>query len=250
MAGILGKLGQVLYRIWFYVLVAVPILVFLPFLILSTLSQRTYGGFFWMARNLWAIPVLYGMGCPPRVVREQRMAVGQSYMLVANHRSMLDIMLMLYVARNPFVFVGKRELVKIPIFGFFYKRVSILVDRDSPKSRTGVYRRAESRLRQGLGICIFPEGGVPEEDVMLDTFKDGAFKMAIANGIPVAPMTFYDCGERLPFSLSHGGPGRLRVRTHHFIETSALNSDDMPGLRDQARELILTDLLQDHKSES
>ena len=50
-------------------------------------------------------------------------------MLVANHTSMLDIMLMLKVSKNPFVFIGKKELAKIPLFGFFYKRVCIMVDR-------------------------------------------------------------------------------------------------------------------------
>ena len=120
-------------------------------------------------------------------------------MLVANHTSMLDIMLMLRVSRNPFVFVGKKELVRIPVFGFFYKRVSILVDRESSRSRTAVYRRAQKRLQNGLSICIFPEGGVPDEKVMLDTFKDGAFKMAIAHGIPIVPITFFDCKERFPF---------------------------------------------------
>lgn len=71
-------------------------------------------------------------------------------MLVANHTSMLDIMMMLHISKNPFVFVGKKELVKIPIFGFFYKRVCIMVDREDTKSRTGgVYRRAQRRLNQG-----------------------------------------------------------------------------------------------------
>ena len=186
------KSGQTLYRIWFYVLVAVPILVFFPFLLLFTLTEKWYPQFFWLARNLWATPILYGMGCPPQITYERKMQKGKGYMLVANHTSMLDIMLMLYVNKNPFVFVGKKELVKIPLFGFFYKRVCIMVDREDTKSRTGVYRRAQRRLSQGLSICIFPEGGVPEEQILLDEFKDGAFKMAIAHSIPVVPMTFYD----------------------------------------------------------
>ena len=113
-------------------------------------------------------------------------------MLVANHTSMLDIMLMLRASKNPFVFVGKKELVRIPIFGFFYKRVCIMVDRESTRSRTAVYMRAQKRLNSGLSICIFPEGGVPDESILLDDFKDGAFKMAIAHNIPIVPMTFYD----------------------------------------------------------
>ena len=123
MLGIIKNVGHWLYRVWFYILVAVPIFLFFPFLLATTISEKTYPQFFWLARNLWARPILYGMGCFPKVVREQRMDRGKSYMLVANHTSMLDIMLMLHVSKNPFVFVGKKELVKIPIFGFFYKRV-------------------------------------------------------------------------------------------------------------------------------
>ena len=178
------NIRHILYRIWFYILVTLPIILFFPFLVLSTLNEKWYRQFFWLARNLWARPILIGMGCPQKIVWEQKMVKGKSYMLVANHTSMLDIMLMLRISNNPFVFVGKKELVKIPLFGFFYKRVCIMVDRDDSRSRTGVYRRAQRRLDQGLSICIFPEGGVPEEDVLLDDFKDGAFKMAIFRWYP------------------------------------------------------------------
>jgi len=164
-------------------------------------------------------------------------------MLVANHTSMLDIMLMLRVSKNPFVFVGKKELSKIPVFGFFYKRVCIMVDRESTKSRTGVYRRAQRRLNQGLSICIFPEGGVPEEDVILDAFKDGAFKMAIAHNIPVVPMTFYDSKKRFSFTFLSGSPGRLRAKVHTFFETGILAEEDKGTLREEVREVILKELI-------
>ncbi len=224
-------------------MVAVPIFVFIPFLVLTTLSEKTYTHFFWLARNLWAKPILYGMGCFPKIFWQQRMQKGKSYMLVANHTSMLDIMLMLYVSRNPFVFVGKKELVKIPVFGFFYKRVCIMVDREDVRSRTGVYRRAQRRLNQGLSICIFPEGGVPDENMVLDEFKDGAFKMAIAHKIPVVPMTFYDAKKRFPFKFFSGGPGRLRVKVHTFFETGILAEDDKRTLREEVRYVILNDLI-------
>ena len=242
MVVVIRNIGHVLYRIWFYVLVTVPILLFFPFLLLFTISEKTYPQFFWLARNLWARPILYGMGCFPKIVREQRMKRGKSYMLVANHTSMLDIMLMLHVSRNPFVFVGKKELVDIPIFGFFYKRVCIMVDRNNVRSRTGVYRRAQRRLDQGLSICIFPEGGVPEEDIVLDKFKDGAFKMAIAHKIPVVPMTFYDNKKRFSFTFYSGGPGRIRAKVHQFFETGILSAEDTSTLREEVRNVILKEL--------
>nr|WP_299386007.1 lysophospholipid acyltransferase family protein [Allomuricauda sp.] len=238
------NIGHVLYRIWFYVLVALPIFLFFPFLLLSVLSEKTYPQFFWLARNLWARPILIGMGCIPKIKREQRMVKGESYMLVSNHTSMLDIMSMLVVSKNPFVFVGKKELVKIPVFGFFYKRVCIMVDRESIKSRTGVYLRAQRRLDQGLSICIFPEGGVPEEHIVLDAFKDGAFKMAIAHKIPVVPITFYDNKKRFSFTFFSGGPGVIRIKVHPFFETGILAEEDKSTLREEVREVILKELVQ------
>ncbi len=163
-------------------------------------------------------------------------------MLVANHTSMLDIMLMLKVSENPFVFVGKKELVKIPVFGFFYKRVCILVDRENSKSRTGVYLRAQRRLNQGLSICIFPEGGVPDEDIILDEFKDGAFKMAIAHKIPIVPITFYDNKKRFPFEIFKGGPGKMRAKVHSFFETAQLKETDKIVLKNSVRAVILSEL--------
>ena len=116
----LRKSGQALFRVWFYILVSLPIVVFSPLLLLFALSERTYPQFFWLARNVWAAVILYGMGCPPRIFREEDMVWGRSYMFVANHSSMLDIMMMLRVSRNPFVFVVKKELANIPVFGFSY----------------------------------------------------------------------------------------------------------------------------------
>ena len=149
-----------LWRIWFYILMTVPILIMFPFLVLSILKESGYPYFFKMAR-IWAKIILFGMGFRYKIDKSQEMELGKSYMIVANHTSMADIMLMLVLTKNPFVFVGKKELSKVPIFGFFYKRTCILVDRGSSKSRMEVFDRAQKRINQGLSICIFPEGGVP-----------------------------------------------------------------------------------------
>lgn len=58
------------------------------------------------------------------------------------------------------MFCRKKELVKIPIFGTIYKRVCVMVDRKSMKSRTDVYRRCAERMNDGQNIVIYPEGGV------------------------------------------------------------------------------------------
>src|SRR5690606_11102374 len=120
----------ILYRIWFYILVTLPILLLFPFLVLSLLRESWYPYFFRLAQ-LWAKIILAGMGFRWVITREEPIDPYNSYMFIASHTSMADLMLMLISAKNPFVFVGKVGLSKIPIFGFFYKRSCILVDSGS-----------------------------------------------------------------------------------------------------------------------
>jgi 1-acyl-sn-glycerol-3-phosphate acyltransferase len=227
-------------------MMGIPIIIMLPFLVVSILKEKWYPYFFVMAR-IWAKAILFGSGFYYRVEREQKLDPEKSYMFVANHTSMADIMLMLAVVKNPFVFVGKKELSKIPLFGFFYKRTCILVDRNSTRSRMEVFNRAEKRLRQGLSICIFPEGGVPaDESILLDTFKDGAFRLAIEHNIPIVPLTFADNKKRFSYTFFSGSPGLMRAKVHTFISTEGKtieNKKDIKEVKDEVRTIIYNQLL-------
>ena len=237
----------IFYRIWFYTLVATPIILMFPFFFISVLKEKWYPHFFKLAR-IWAKFTLIGMGCYWSIKKSESLVKGQSYVFVANHTSMTDIMLMLVAIKdNPFVFIGKKELAKIPIFGFFYKRTSILVDRSSAKSRKAVFIRAQKRIKDGASICIFPEGGVPDESVILDRFKAGAFRLAINHKIPLVPMTFFDNKQRLSFTFFSGSPGLMRVKIHHFIDTKNQSADYKKAIKGQVHNVILKQL-QDYNS--
>lgn len=230
------------YRIWFYMIVALATILLFPFLIISILKYSWYPFFFKVART-WSAFIIYGIGCNPIIQRDIHYKKGESYMFVANHTSMTDIMLMFYATKNPFVFVGKKELAKIPLFGYIYKRTCILVDRGNTKSRVEAFRRAEIRLNEGLSVCIFPEGGVPDDlSVLLDEFKDGAFRLAIEHKIPIAPMTFHDNKKRFPYSFFIGSPGKMRVKVHKLIPTASLTLENRKELKRETREVILQEL--------
>ncbi len=218
------------------------ILIFSPILIISIVKEEWYPLFFKIARG-WSRFILFGMGFIPVIKRETSYQKGQSYMFVANHTSMTDIMLMLYVSKNPFVFVGKKELAKIPLFGFFYKRSCILVDRKDLKSKRDVFNSVQRKLDLGYSVCIFPEGGVPDdESIVLDDFKDGAFRLAIEYKIPIAPMTFLDNKKRFSYTFFSGGPGKLRVKVHKLISTSTFTLKDKKELKSKTRDVILNQL--------
>jgi len=232
-----------LYRIWFYILVTLVILLLFPLLFVSILKESWYPFFFKLAR-LWAGMILFGMGFLPVIQREIEYKKGESYMFVSNHTSMMDIMLMFYTTKNPFVFVGKKELSRFPLFGFFYKRTCILVDRNSSKSKQDVFKSAQLKLNQGLSVCIFPEGGVPDDiNVVLDSFKDGAFRLAIEHSISIAPITFHDNKKRFSYKFFSGSPGRMRVKVHEVIPTKILKIENKRALKNETRNIILDELL-------
>ncbi|MCB0374806.1 MAG: 1-acyl-sn-glycerol-3-phosphate acyltransferase, partial [Sinomicrobium sp.] len=228
---------------WFYTLMLLMILIMFPLLLISTSSNRFYTMYFFLART-WGKVVLYGMGFYPSVEAEEYMDKKKSYVLIANHTSMTDIMLMLTVMKNPFVFVGKKELARFPVFGFFYKKTSIMVDRSSAASRQQAYKEAQQRLKQEVSIGILPEGAVPEPTVFLDRFKDGAFRLAIEHQVPIVPITFADNKRRFPYEgLFSGSPGKMRVKIHRFIPTASLTLVNRQHLRDTARAVIYEQLL-------
>ena len=220
----------------------VYILVFLPILIVSIVKEEWYPLFFRLARG-WATFILFGMGFTPIIKRDVIYKKGQSYMFVANHTSMIDIMLMLYVSKDPFVFVGKKELSKIPLFGFIYKRTCILVDRNNPKSRRAVFNSAQEKINQGYSVCIFPEGGVPyDESIVLDSFKDGAFRLAIEHSLPIAPITFHDNKKLFSYTFFSGGPGKMRVMAHQLIETTDYTIEVKRQIKNKTHAIILKEL--------
>jgi 1-acyl-sn-glycerol-3-phosphate acyltransferase len=111
-----------------------------------------------------------------------------------------------------------------------------------------VFEQAQKRLRQGLSICIFPEGGVPsDESIVLADFKDGAFRLAIEHQIPIVPITFPDNKTRMSYTFFSGSMGVMRVKVHPFIYTTGKtieNKTDIKELKTESCNSIHKKLLE------
>jgi 1-acyl-sn-glycerol-3-phosphate acyltransferase len=236
----------ILWRIWFYILAAVPvILLFLP-LAFMLLLPNGYRYVFWVARNLWAPIVLFGSGFWIKKTNSLP-RVEESAILIANHSSFMDIMLMFRMRKTPFVFVGKKELVQIPFFGYLYKRAAIMVDRSSIKSRQGVYQRAQEVIQKGYSICIFPEKEYLDETILLNSFKKGAFKLALEHGLPILPLVFLDCKRKFPWYTTYGYPGSLRVKVLEVLQVEEIQSKTIETLQKESYYRIKSTLEKDPK---
>ena len=236
---------QLLWRIWFYVLVLSTLILLCPLFLVLTYKTKYYPAF-WKVLRGWSFFLIYSMGFRLKVEREQELEKDKSYMFCPNHASLVDGFVLVALSKNPIVLVGKKELVKVPIFGFFYKKVVIVVDRSDPESRKKVYRMAKERLKNGTSIAIFPEGLVPEENVILAPFKNGAFSLAIQHQIPIVPHIYYDCKRLFSWEFFKGHPGIFRIKQGSFIKTEGLTMDDKECLRDTTFSVIHDELLNDN----
>lgn len=173
--------------------------------------------------------MFYGMGFRYDLIKlsEQRIDKNKPYVFISNHTSIMDIMLVCILSpQHPICFVGKKELVKIPIFGTIYKRICVMVDRSSARSRADVYRRCAEKMQEGNSISIFPEGGVPDDtSIILDDFKDGAFTLSSKHNSPIAVYTFIGLKEMFPFDNSKGYPGRVKVYFNGVIDPTTPSND-------------------------
>lgn len=222
------KILNYIWRGWMIILGAVLTIVMgIPVLLFSI--RKEHYKYAYQFIRLWCIGMFYGMGFRYELKKltDKKIDKNTQYVFISNHTSLMDVMLpCILMPHHPLCYVGKKELVKIPIFGIIYKRICVMVDRSSARSRADVYRRCEERMEEGQSIVIFPEGGVPDdESVILDEFKDGAFILAKKHHSPLLVFTFVGLKEMFPFNYSKGHPGKVQVYLTDIMKPEAPLND-------------------------
>ena len=141
--------------------------------------------------------------------------------LVANHQSLVDIPLLLAAVPREVRFLAKRELGRIPLFGFAMRKAgNLFIDREDPRDAIHLVREATERIGRGQMVVIFPEG-TRSRDGDVGEFKPGAFYLARKKGIPLLPVLLDGGKEALPRGSLLFRPAVLVVRV-----LPALAADD------------------------
>lgn len=222
------KILNYIWRGWMLILgTFLTILMGIPVLVFSI--RKEHYPYAYKFIRFWAIGMFYGMGFRYELIKltDQKIDKNTQYVFISNHTSIMDIMLpCILMPHHPLCYVGKKELVKIPIFGTIYKRICVMVDRSSAKSRADVYRRCEERMEEGQSIVLFPEGGVPDdESIVLDHFKDGAFILATKHQSPILVFTFVGLKAMFPFNYGKGHPGKVKVYFNDILNPNHSMTD-------------------------
>jgi 1-acyl-sn-glycerol-3-phosphate acyltransferase len=163
--------------------------------------------------------------------------------LVANHLSLLDI-LVLYALFRPFKWVAKAELFRVPIVGWTMSiNDYVRIRRGDPESVRQMLDHCRRHLDRGSPVLLFPEG-TRSRDGRLQRFKDGAFRLALDAGCPVFPIVVSGTYEALPKTgLAIKKGMRALVRVLDPIQPS--DHPSVESLREAARDAVAAALAEE-----
>ena len=179
----------------------------------------------WGKLSLWLCLYFY------KVEWETEIDKKRNYVIVFNHTSHLDILLLFAVLKPMYIrFMAKAELAKVPIFGKFFRTIDLSVNREDAMDAARAFQRADEALKNGDSIAIAPEGGTSKNPPHLRDFKSGAFRLAIQHQIPILVLTIYDNWRIMPSTGVKQGWHLSRVKVHEPIETKNLQPEQYKEL--------------------
>ncbi len=171
----------------------------------------------------------------------------KTYILVSNHLTALDFMINARAYPGVYKYLAKKDLIKVPVFGFIVKKLCVLVDRTNRASRSKSMDFMRRTLKEGYSVFLYPEGTRNTSDEPLLSFHKGAFTMAIEFGYPVAVQTLVNVKN--VSGLAHGldfSPGKVKVVWSKPIPVDDLTVKDVNVLKDRVAEVMRGNLQEAH----
>lgn len=237
----IGYLFSSIWRLWFLISFIIAFIVFIPSLFFFTAIVKNNLIVNYLTKY-WSAMFMIMSGVFWKVEYEEKLDSNKRYIFCPNHASTLDIPLVTAAIPLPLLFMGKKELASIPLFGYFYKKNSIIVDRSKLRDSYAAFIKAGEKLDEGLNVCIFPEGGIPPAKIFLKKFKNGPFKLAVEKDIYIVPITLADNKKNFPQEYYKGFPGIVRVKVHKAIKANTEDKNPIESLNTSVYNTIFEQL--------
>ncbi|MEC8997484.1 MAG: lysophospholipid acyltransferase family protein [Candidatus Thermoplasmatota archaeon] len=158
---------------------------------------------------------------------------------VTNHTSALDIFISMAICPYGGCGVGKKEVVRIPFFGWCYWLSGhLLIDRKNREKAVASMNKLSKFVNdKKLSIWIWPEG-TRSMDGKLIPFKKGFVHLALATGLPIIPVIFHGAHKRWPAKTMQFYPGEVRVEVLNPIDTKDWNKDNIEAHVNQVKSIM------------
>lgn len=233
-------------RIWaFWGLVSFLItflVIFLPSMLSNLMGDPKGQNYFIRVSRIWMRVWLFLIGCPVKVTGKNNFKPGTAYIVVFNHNALLDVPLSAPFVPGPNKTIAKASFARIPLFGSFYKKGSVLVDRSNDKSRTKSFEAMKKVLALGMHMCIYPEGTRNRSGEPIKAFYDGAFRLAVATQKDIMPCIITGTKKAMPINKKFFLlPVRLRM---HFLPPVSSASISVNHLKEKVHQTMLKEYVE------
>lgn len=174
------------------------LIIFLPSMIAYLIPGEKGQAYFIAVSKIWMNIWLLLIGCPVTISGREYFVKGKTYVVVFNHNALLDVPLSAPYVPGANKTIAKSSFAKVPVFGWFYSRGSVLVDRKSEISRRRSFEEMKKVLATGMHMCLYPEGTRNRTNEPLKVFYEGAFKLATETGKDIIPCIITGTKRAMP----------------------------------------------------
>jgi len=192
----------------------------------------------WLALNVWSPFMLTIVGGRTELVNKEKLDKNKTYIYVANHASHFDIPAMFSAMRIPLFFIAKKELKKVPLFGYVCTLLGIIwLDRSNKMKAMESMRQAGVHIKKGKNVVTFPEG-TRSKSGALGMFRKGTFSLALMGEIDVVPVAIIGTRPLNPPGKFKFTGSRVKVVIGDVIPHSDFQDRSPEEFADYAKEQV------------
>lgn len=197
------------------------------------------GNLSYLVGRLWAWLIIKTLRLKIEVNGLENLKGLKSFIIMANHQSHLDVASIMATFPHQFRFLAKKELVRIPIFGWaMFLQGHVVIEREKRESTFRTIDLAAEKVKKGKKLVVFPEGTRGDGKSLLP-FKKGGFVLAIKSGAPIIPVSIYGTDKILPRKRLILGEGKIiKILVHPPIDSSSFTMENKEDLMSLVREAI------------
>lgn len=191
----------------------------------------------------WSALFFFCAGIRIKTINYQLLKNNLPCIIVCNHGSNLDMFLGAYSPPISIKPLAKIQLKKMPLLGFLFSTVCVLVDRRSKESRDKSSRAMMQEIVNGNSIFIFSEGTRNKGNLPLNDFYDGAFRFAIESQKPIVAMCTINARNITPSDNYAVRPGTIKIKYLGPYETVGLTKENLSDLKQKVHQDMYNVLL-------
>lgn len=202
----------------------------------------------WRFAHWWGRVVLRATGSTVKVSGAENVPDGQ-VIVMGNHQSYFDIMLMLGYINKPLSFIAKKELARLPLISQWMRHLGCLfLDRSQVRQATAVFQQAVEKVQKGWSMVIFPEG-TRSHSADMAAFKKGSMKLPMRANVPIVPVSIDGTYKVFEGNGKRIGPARINLVISPPITTDLYAEAGSGQVAELVRERVALGLAYAEKQE-